>query len=129
MKRYDPDHAPDPVEWLGLGEQEREVLVNDFHRHAKPSSAHGKRSEAPNERGHASIHVVVENQLAEGLPTVVAALERLMREGLGRHNAIHAIGTALAAELHRVMTTKTPFDQAGYDAGLAELSAKRFREL
>jgi len=41
-------------------------------------------------------HVVVENQVALGEATPVpATLNRLMHEGLDRHEAIHAIGSIL----------------------------------
>jgi hypothetical protein len=118
---YDPDVAPDPSEWLKLDEQERLLLVHDFHR--------AGAIQLPNVRAHAAIHVVVENQLAAGLPTVGATLDRLMRDGLNRHAAIHAIGTALAAQIRDQVSTATSFDQATYDARLGELTAAQFRDV
>ena len=46
----------------------------------------------PNEQLHATFHVVVENQIALGdeLP-VRRAVDRLMAEGLDRHQAVHAV--------------------------------------
>lgn len=44
---------------------------------------------------HALAHVIVENQLAEDLPEARRALERLLGEGLDRHDAIHAIASVL----------------------------------
>jgi hypothetical protein len=49
----------------------------------------------PNAQLHAVIHVVVENQLALGEEVVVETLARLQREGLGRHDGVHAIGSFL----------------------------------
>jgi hypothetical protein len=51
----------------------------------------------PNSRVHAAIHIVVENQVALGaeIPTQ-KTLARLTREGLNRHDAVHAIGSVLA---------------------------------
>jgi hypothetical protein len=88
MEAYDPLNAPDPDEWRSLDEGERLVLVEEHHRQAKV--------ELPNEQVHAAIHVIVENQAAlyDEVPTR-ATLERLMREGLDRHDAIHAVGSVL----------------------------------
>jgi hypothetical protein len=89
MKRYDPDTAPNPEEWLALDEDERILLVKDFHRRA--------RVQLPNANVHAAMHVAVENQIALGdsLP-VKRELERLKRDGLDRHDAVHAIASVLA---------------------------------
>ena len=45
---------------------------------------------------HATVHAVVENQLAEGDKRVLETLARLRRQGLCRHEAVHAIGSVLA---------------------------------
>jgi hypothetical protein len=45
----------------------------------------------------------VENQLAEGIEAVRETLERLMSEGLDRHEGIHAIGSVLAEHLSNLM--------------------------
>jgi hypothetical protein len=42
--------------------------------------------------------VAVETQLAEGHAEATAALDRLLQEGLDRHEALHAIGSVLAEE-------------------------------
>jgi hypothetical protein len=82
VKRYDPNRAPEPGEWLELDEQERIVLVERFHRKmAEP---------AQSLEAHAIIHTTVETQLAlNDPPTAREALTRLMGEGLDRHEAIH----------------------------------------
>ena len=58
MKRYDPQKPPDSREWLRLDEAELIELVLRHHRRA------GVR--LPNARSRATIHVVVENQVALG---------------------------------------------------------------
>ena len=88
MNRYDPSQTPDPTEWLELDEQERVVLVERNHRRA--------HVELPDITLHATIHVVVENQLASRDDPVVRALARLMKEGLTRHDAVHAIGSVVS---------------------------------
>ena len=85
----DPLEAPEPKEWLAIDEAERIQLAQDYYRRA--------RVRLPNEKLHAVFHVVVENQIALGdeIP-VQSTLQRLMVEGLDRHEAIHAIASVLA---------------------------------
>lgn len=84
MNTYDPHRAPDPDAWLSLDESQRIHLIRRYHQKA--------RVKLPNERLHATFHAIVENQAALGdeLP-VRATLDRLMDEGLDRHDAVHAI--------------------------------------
>lgn len=85
---YDPDVGPDPADWLALDEGERLRQARDYHRRHDALSAHPEV--------HAIIHVVIENQIAtdDEIPAR-QALERLMAEGLTRHEAVHALGSAL----------------------------------
>jgi hypothetical protein len=96
MERYDPDSPVDAEEWVALDEGERQYLVERYHLK--------KRIKMPNSRLHAAIHVIVENQLALGseIPTQTV-LARLMREGLSRHDAVHAIGSVLARHLFNLL--------------------------
>lgn len=87
MEEYDAYQPPLPEEWLALDENQRVALVAKYHRE--------QLEEVPNERMHAIVHVVVENQIALGLHYVVETLHRLMGEGLDRHDAVHAIGSVL----------------------------------
>ena len=118
MEAYDPMNAPDPDEWQSLDEQERLMLVEDHHRQAGV--------ELPNEQIHAVIHVVVENQIALGdeVPTQ-ATLERMMREGLDRHDAIHAVGSVLANFLGEILAAAAaaPSVNEGYYMELKKLKA------
>jgi hypothetical protein len=93
---YDPLVAPDPEEWLGLDEQERIDMVMDFHRRAS--------IRLPNAKAHALAHFIVENQVAEGdaLPAR-RTLERLIGEGLDRHDAVHAIGMVLMCHMNDLL--------------------------
>ncbi len=97
---YNPDRNPDPGEWLAMNEGERIRLVESYHRRA--------RIRLPNRRVHAVIHEVVENQLAMKVPEVVNTFERLLEEGLTRHEAIHAIGFVLAGRIHDIVNERTP---------------------
>jgi hypothetical protein len=95
MTSYDPDTSPAPTDWLRSDEGERIALVSAYHRRNK--------IKLPNSQLHAVVHVVVENQLALGEEIVVNTLARLQREGLSRHDALHAIGSVLAENLYELM--------------------------
>jgi hypothetical protein len=119
---YDPAVAPDPREWLALPEEERLDLVSDYHRRASVFP--------PREEMHASIHVIIENQIALGdeLP-VRRAVERLMAEGLDRHQAVHAVGSVLSCQLIDVMRdpeTKA-VSQEAYNAAVEQLTVESWR--
>jgi hypothetical protein len=117
QRAYDPPVAPDPGPWLALSERERMDLVMGYHRRAGISS--------PSEKMHAIIHVIVENQIALGdeLP-VRRSVERLTEEGLDRHKAIHAVGSALTDRLIEAM--KDPeakaVSQEAYNAAIEQLT-------
>jgi hypothetical protein len=121
VKRYDPDTAPPPAQWLALDEQGRIMLAERYHRRAGIP--------LPNAKAHATIHVIVENQLALALAAVVETLERLRAEGLDRHEAIHAIGSVLAEHLVHLMRDEPgPGDpNIAYEAALRDLTAERWR--
>jgi hypothetical protein len=120
---YDPLSPPDPEQWQELDEQEQIRLVENFHRHA--------RIRVPNLTAHAVIHVVVENQIALGDEIPVArTVQRLMSEGLHRHEAIHAVGSVLAGHMNDLL--RGPESKAGEDvntayyAALEKLTAKEW---
>jgi hypothetical protein len=120
---YDPLEAPEPEEWLAIDEAERIQLAQDYHRRA--------RVRLPNERLHAVFHVVVENQIALGdeMP-VQSTLQRLMAQGLDRHEAIHAIASVLAEFMHDLVNSpgsNTESNQA-YFAALQRLTAEGWLE-
>ncbi len=96
--RYDPLTAPDAEEWHELDESERIDLIAQYHRRAK--------IRLPNDQVHAVIHMIVENQITLGdeLP-VQSTLDRLIREGLDRHEAIHAIGEVLVEHMYSLLQT------------------------
>lgn len=92
LTKYDPDRAPDPARWLAQDEQQLISIIERYHRR--------ERIEAERPRIHAALHLVVEKQIAMGdeLP-VAEAVQRLMGEGLSRHDAIHAVMSVLAGFL------------------------------
>ena len=121
IESYDPLENPNPDEWLALDEVERILLVEEFHEHAKIN--------LPSVRAHASFHAVIENQLASGdPPQVLDTLERLLGEGLDRHEAIHAISTVLSRVMYN--TAKNPSQKLdptkAYIKGLKELTVEKW---
>jgi hypothetical protein len=116
--RYDPTEAPDPSEWLASDEAERLDAVLRYHKRAK--------EKAGSWRAHAAIHAAVETQLAEGLGGAVRAMERLVGQGLDRHEAVHAIGSVVAAQLYAVLQHRA-FDSVEYEARLDALTADSWR--
>lgn len=120
--QYDADEQPDPDLWLELDEMERLDLVSDYHcRTGVQLETHEL---------HAMAHVVVENQVALGKATSVPeVLERLINEGLNRHDAVHAIGSVLMrivsdAVHERDIATDI---NAKYQRELARLTADNWR--
>lgn len=117
--RYDPLKPPNPEAWLALDELERINLVRQYHVRA--------RIKLPNANIHNVIHATIETQAAMGdeMP-VRRTLERLMREGLDRHDAVHAVGSVLAQHLFDLMHSEdTPEDpNPAYFAALEALNAE-----
>jgi hypothetical protein len=124
VKKYNPDEAPDPTDWLGHSEDERIEAVRAYHR--------GARVHLPSERLHATIHAVVENQLATGEALVVETHGRLQREGLNRHEAIHAVGKVLAEHIYDLLHDAAPGAgedvNAVYFQALKQLTAAKWRD-
>jgi hypothetical protein len=121
MRAYDPHEAPNPEEWLALEEDEQHILVESYHRSAQ--------IELPIALAHAVIHTVVESQLALGISEVQDALNRLMAEGLDRHDALHAIGFVLAGHMHTLVEgpESTVDPNEAYLSELEELTAEKWR--
>jgi hypothetical protein len=122
MNSYDPDTSPALADWLRTDEGERIELVSSYHRR--------KKIKLPNPQLHSVIHVVVENQLALAEEIVVKTVARLQGEGLGRHDALHAIGSVLAEDLYMLMQERD--DSSGeiyqrYLKRLQGLTAKNWR--
>jgi len=88
ISKYDPLSPPNPEKWLELDEAQRMQIVMQYHKKAG--------IETPNDQIHALIHTIIENQNAQSDKYPVKdAIERLMEEGLDRHEAIHALGSVL----------------------------------
>jgi hypothetical protein len=66
---------------------------------------------------------VVETQIKTGDPAIVReTLERLLNSGHTRDDAILLIGSALLEEMHAVLKSQQPYDEARYRQALEKLS-------
>lgn len=121
MNRYDPDHTPNPEQWLALDEQVRIHLAEKYHQ--------VKRIKLPNAKAHAVFHAIVENQIAENLEPVVRAMARLTGEGLSRHESIHTIALVLAEHVYELFnaTADEKHSTAIYSAAVERLTARGWR--
>ena len=118
---YDPNVAPDAASWLALDESERMAAVIRHHD--------GQPQGEGSPRGHAIVHSMVETQLAQRLETVARTVARLQEEGLDRHEAVHAVGSALSWQLHEASAGDAPFDQGAYETALSALTAAEWLNL
>ncbi|GMQ83721.1 MAG: hypothetical protein BMS9Abin06_0460 [Gammaproteobacteria bacterium] len=123
MERYNPSQAPDPDEWQALDEFDRIELIQAFHAEADEEIPEGP------EKIHAVIHVVVENQLAMGVEPIPATIAKLTRQGLDRHEAIHAVGAVLSENIFELLqSNEASWDSKRYRKRLEKLTAKRWRK-
>jgi hypothetical protein len=118
MNRYDPLFAPDPERWLSIDEQDRLLLIQEYHKRL--------HLRLPNLTLHAAIHTAVENQLALLEQEVADALTRLTDGGLDRHEAVHAIGSVLVGNLFDGLRGTAPLDDlpSAYRDQLRDLNAE-----
>jgi hypothetical protein len=120
---YDPDKAPNPGEWLAIDEHERIRLAQNYHTAARINER--------NPKAHAVFHATVENQIAQGYGPSVRAVERLQREGLTRHEAIHAIASVVAEisyqSIHTEGDTSGAEMQRTLNAKIESLSAATWK--
>jgi len=120
MKIYHPSQRPSPDEWLELDESLRIDLVQKSH------NAAGIEFEEGAENIHSVIHVVVENQLALKVGNVPETMAKLARQGLSRHEAVHAIGAVISEDLFDMVKKNQEHDIKKYRKRLDKLTAKRW---
>ncbi len=119
LSSYDASRSPDRRRWLKMSEGDRMDQVEMFHDESRPHAP------APNPTLHAITHVVVETQLAlNDPPEARKALARLLEGGIGRHDAVHAIGELVAEHILGSMKKGGPPDSGSYAEALAALTAE-----
>lgn len=117
--RYDPDIPPDPVAWLALDDAEREEAVLAWHDAHDEPELHVDRH--PPDL-HATLHALVESQIAREDPPVVSrTVARLAAEGMRRHAALHAVMALLVRDI--VAFARGDDDTDRYRSQVAALDA------
>jgi len=122
MEIYHPSKAPLAEDWLNLDEDIRIDLVKNSHELAGIEFENGAIDI------HSLIHVIVENQLAMKVVPVPETIAKLTRQGLSRHEAIHAIGAVISEDLFEMMKNNQEHDIKKYRKRLDKLTAKRWRK-
>jgi hypothetical protein len=92
MEYYDPNESPNSLNWLAMSIDERLILVLNYHGENEVDLLEQDMNL------HASIHVVVENQLAENTQYIPETLVALIQLGRTRHDALHDIGGVILEE-------------------------------
>ncbi|WP_405633257.1 hypothetical protein [Pseudoalteromonas sp. Ld20] len=121
MDKYNPEQPVNSKHWLALDEAIRIELVRDFHSELGLEMADEALSL------HSTIHVLVENQLAMGVEFIPETIAKLTRQGLNRHEAIHAIGALISEDIFDVLNGNAEeFSQKKYRRKLEKITAKRW---
>jgi len=72
---------------------------------------------------HVSLHLAIENQLAEENPRQVSRyLSKKLAQGIDRHEIIHEIAAAFCESLFDTLKYQKPFDRVKYIQRLEEMS-------
>lgn len=123
INRYHPKETPVPEQWLAQEPDHLIMLIESYHENEGIDPGEGGHAV------HATLHLVVENQVAEDVPYVRATIERLIREGLSRHESIHAVAAVLAEDIFNLMKGKiASLDARKYRRRLEKLTAKRWKK-
>lgn len=118
---YDANSAPEPEVWLATDDALKFAAIERHHRELAV--------DLPNPRLHATLHAIVENQLAARTPAKsVATLDRFLAAGVTRHQAIHAIGSVVAGAIWDVQRRQATVDHDAMSAALERLDPDDWRD-
>ena len=123
-KEYNPFNQPIAEQWLASDEYERIELVRQYHVNIDDEDLPEDKIEV-----HSLMHVIVENQLAEKVEHVPQTMAKLLRQGLDRHDAVHAIAAILCEDIFDLMQGNIKeFSMKKYRKKLDKITAKRWRK-
>jgi hypothetical protein len=123
MNIYNPSIEPNRENWLNASESERLTAVIKFHKSSEDDLDEKALT------AHSSIHVIVENQLALDVELLAETMEKLLRQGLERHEAIHAIGAVISGDILALLRGEiAEFSPKKYRRKLEKLTAKRWKK-
>ena len=125
MDVYNPEKNINPTTWLALDETERLELIE----HYVYSDEEGIDDNVASI--HSTAHCIVENQLALDVKETVDAYKRLIRQGLKRHDTIHALAAVIFEGVNESMSEVREGEVAPdmtirYKSRLRKLTAKRW---
>ncbi len=120
MKSYNASKTRNSENWLALDETTRLDLIEDYVDKFEKEIGDEKK------RIHATAHLIVENQLALNEEPTVDAYSRLMRQGLNRHETIHAIGAVVFEGIYSSLKGNDEVSINSYKNRLRKLTAKRW---
>jgi hypothetical protein len=79
---------------------------------------------------HVAIHVAIENRIATDDETPARqALERLVAEGLTRHEAVHALGSVLTEMIVAAANGKERFQAEACNDAIARITAEDWQPM
>ena len=120
MESYNASRNINSALWLNLDEAVRLELIEEYVEDFE------KEIDSSKKNIHASVHMVVENQLALGEEPALNAYSRLLRQGLNRHETIHAIGAVIFTDIYEAMQNKDNKPITSYKSRLRKLTAKKW---
>lgn len=119
--KYDASKDINAAVWNKLTDDQRIAAVQAHHEKDKPHAP------TPNLTIHAALHAVAETQIASGNPVQAkAAYARMRQAGLTRHDAIHAISSAIANFVAE-SRAGTLVGEADYLRSLNDLKPEHFK--
>jgi len=124
MDTYNPDKKMKPKTWLSLDEDEQQELIEEYVQTEELDLGEVSFSL------HAAAHAMVETQLAMDEKETVNAYNRLIRQGLKRHETLHALAAVIFEGVHQSMQENMNDEGADltirYKSRLRKLTAKRW---
>ena len=125
MDTYNPDKKMNPETWLALDEDEQQELIEEYVLTEELDLGDDVSFTL-----HAAAHTLVETQLAMDEKDTVDAYDRLIRQGLKRHETIHALAAVIFEGVHQSMQENMNEPGADltirYKSRLRKLTAKKW---
>lgn len=109
---------------------ERRLLIEGEHPEFQEELADLTRVHGPeddhNPRLHLAVHEIIANQLWDDQPAEAwQAAQRLRKQGLDRHDILHALAAVLTTHMHPTPAQGQKFDDDAYRQDLDELGRRR----
>lgn len=120
---YNPNIQMQKTQWLEMDEGQRIAIVEAFHVQSNEDI------ELEAMTLHATFHVIVENQIAQNVTIVEQTIAKLIRQGIDRHEAIHAISAIISEDiLNAARGEGETFTIKKFRRKLEKITVKRWRK-